>query len=60
MCRQDSFDEDTRLRKCAESFRSHLEHLNRMIGNEVQDCLNHAVDNCLAGINDVCLKIIQV
>lgn len=46
---QDSFDEDTRLRKCAEAFRSHLEHINRMIGNEVQDCLNHAVDNCLAG-----------
>lgn len=46
---QDCFDEDTRLRKCAEGFRRHLERLNEAIYNEVQQYLSNAVDNCMAG-----------
>lgn len=48
--RQDCFDEDTRLRKCAEGFRRHLERLNEAIYNEVQQYLSNAVDNCMAGM----------
>lgn len=46
----DCFDEDNRLRRCAECFRGHLEHLNEQMRREIQDHLNHAVDNCLAGL----------
>lgn len=48
--RQDCFDEDTRLRKCAESFRAHLEHLNQTVRHELDEFLGNAVDNCLAGL----------
>lgn len=45
----DCFDEESRLRKCADTFRRHLEWLNEEVYNEIQDHLNHAVNNCLAG-----------
>lgn len=44
------FDEDCRLKKCAENFRSHLEALNESIRWDIQNHLNYAIDNCLAGI----------
>lgn len=47
--RSDCFDEDTRRRKCAESFRTKLEQLNDDIEREVQGYLFNAVENCLAG-----------
>lgn len=48
--RSDCFDEDTRLRKCAEAFRAHMEGLNNDVRSEIQSHLNAAVDNCLAGL----------
>lgn len=47
--RSDCFDEDTRLRKCAESFRLHLERLNGNVYNEVQDYIKQGMENCLSG-----------
>lgn len=48
--RADCFDEDSRLKKCAESFRIKLEQLNEAIRAEIQEYLNYAVENCLAGV----------
>lgn len=46
----DCFDEESRLRKCSDAFRRHLEWLNEQVRCEIQDYLNYAVENCLAGI----------
>ncbi|XP_011307475.1 glycogen debranching enzyme isoform X1 [Fopius arisanus] len=48
--RQDCFDEDSRVKRCAEEFRRKLEELNREIINEVQNHLNAAVENTVSGI----------
>lgn len=38
------------MRRCAECFRGHLEHLNESMRKEIQDHLNGAVENVLAGL----------
>lgn len=48
--RSDVFDEDTRRRKCIEDFRTKLEQLNNVVQTEIQDYLNYAVENALAGV----------
>ncbi|XP_033222328.1 glycogen debranching enzyme isoform X2 [Belonocnema kinseyi] len=48
--RSDCFDEDTRLKRCAEDLRKKLQELNDAIMNEVQNNLNAAVENTVAGI----------
>ncbi|XP_055679144.1 glycogen debranching enzyme [Lutzomyia longipalpis] len=48
--RNDAFDEDTRLRKCAEAFRQHLEELNEVVRCEIAEHLRSAVENCLSGL----------
>ena len=48
--RQDCFDEDTRIRKCSESFRKALEDYNNRILSEIEGHMNYAVDNALAGV----------
>ncbi|XP_051162472.1 glycogen debranching enzyme [Leptopilina boulardi] len=48
--RVDCFDEDTRLKRCAEDLRKKLQELNDAILNEVQNNLNAAVENTIAGI----------
>lgn len=48
--RPDCFDEDTRLRRCAEAMRTHLERLNEQKYMELQDYMGAAIDNCLAGM----------
>ncbi|KAM7344638.1 glycogen debranching enzyme isoform 4-T5 [Cochliomyia hominivorax] len=45
----DCFDEESRLRKCADTFRRHLEWLNEQVRCEIQDYLNYAIENVLAG-----------
>lgn len=47
--RPDCFDEDTRIRKCGETFRRALEDYNRKILDEINSHMNYAVDNALAG-----------
>lgn len=48
--RIDCFDEDARLRRCAEEFKKQLEALNSEIFQKIQSHLVAAVENCLAGI----------
>ncbi|XP_047352700.1 glycogen debranching enzyme [Vespa velutina] len=48
--RADSFDEETRLKRCAEDLRKKLQELNDVIINEIQNHLNAAVENTVAGI----------
>ncbi|CAK9831681.1 Glycogen debranching enzyme [Anthophora retusa] len=48
--RADSFDEETRLKRCAEDLRQKLQELNNVIINEIQNHLNAAVENTIAGI----------
>jgi hypothetical protein len=48
--RSDCFDEDTRLRRCTEDFKAHLERLNQAKYDEIQGHLHAAVENCLAGM----------
>ncbi|XP_055387431.1 glycogen debranching enzyme [Condylostylus longicornis] len=48
--RSDCFDEECRLKKCAEEFRRHLDALNEAIRAEIQGYLTYAVDNILAGV----------
>ncbi|XP_031629828.1 glycogen debranching enzyme [Contarinia nasturtii] len=48
--RSDSFDEDTRRRKCIEAFRSKLEQLNEDVRQEIQGFLDYGVENALAGV----------
>jgi glycogen debranching enzyme len=47
--RPDCFDEDTRIRKCGESFRKTLESYNQRIRDELNNHMNYAIDNALAG-----------
>lgn len=46
----DSFDEDTRRRRCLEAFRAKLEKLNESVRVEIQGYLEYAVENALAGV----------
>ncbi len=48
--RPDCFDEDTRIRKCGESFRKALEAYNQKIFDEINGIINYAIDNALAGV----------
>lgn len=48
--RSDTFDEDTRLKKCAEDFKENLEALNKIITEEVNKDLDAAIENVIAGI----------
>lgn len=48
--RADCFDEETRLKRCAEDLRKKLQELNDIIINEIQNHLNAAVENTVAGI----------
>lgn len=48
--RNDCFDEDTRLRRCAEEFKRKLESLNDEVFQKIQSHLVAAVENCIAGI----------
>lgn len=50
MYRADCFDEETRLKRCAEDLRQKLQELNDVIINEVQNHLNAAVENTISGI----------
>uniref|UniRef100_A0A1B6F753 Glycogen debranching enzyme n=1 Tax=Cuerna arida TaxID=1464854 RepID=A0A1B6F753_9HEMI len=48
--RSDSFDEDTRLRRCTEEFKRKLEELNEAVNHKIQGHLVAAVENCVAGM----------
>lgn len=48
--RADCFDEETRLKRCAEDLKKKLHELNEVIKNDVQNHLNAAVENTIAGI----------
>lgn len=48
--RNDCFDEDSRIRKCSESFRKTLEDYNNRIRVEIDSHMQYAVDNALAGV----------
>ncbi|XP_073971734.1 glycogen debranching enzyme isoform X2 [Rhodnius prolixus] len=48
--RSDCFDEDTRKRKCTESFKKRLEQLNDVIQKEIDDHLQAAVENIVANV----------
>lgn len=48
--RPDCFDEDTRIRKCSESFRSALEDYNLRMKNEIDGHMAYAADNAMAGV----------
>ncbi|EFN70541.1 Glycogen debranching enzyme [Camponotus floridanus] len=46
--RADCFDEETRLKRCAEDLKNKLQELNEAISNNVQNHLNAAVENTIA------------
>lgn len=48
--RADCFDEEARLKRCAEDLKNKLQELNEAITNDVQNHLNAAVENSIAGI----------
>lgn len=48
--RPDCFDEETRLKRCAEDLKNKLQELNEAISNNVQNHLNAAVENTIAGV----------
>lgn len=48
--RRDCFDEDTRIRKCSESFRNALDDYNKKVKAELDGLMNYAVDNALSGV----------
>lgn len=48
--RGDCLEEDTHLRRCSETFKSHLEELNQAMFDEIQNHLQAAVENCIAGM----------
>ncbi|KRT82522.1 hypothetical protein AMK59_4835 [Oryctes borbonicus] len=48
--RQDCFDEESRLKRCSEDFKNKLEELNQIVTNKLQNHLDAAVDNLMAGI----------
>lgn len=50
MYRNDTFDEESRLKKCAEDFKIKLEALNKTVTDEINNHLNVAIENVIAGI----------
>jgi glycogen debranching enzyme len=44
------FDEETRLRQCAEDLKKKLQQLNEIIISNIQNHLNAAVENVIANI----------
>lgn len=48
--RSDCFDEDSRLRRCAEDFKRKLEDLNNQVYQTIQSHLVAGVENSIAGI----------
>lgn len=48
--RHDSYDEETRIKRCVEDFKKRLESLNNNITKVVNKHLHHAVENVVAGI----------
>ncbi|XP_066154980.1 glycogen debranching enzyme isoform X1 [Euwallacea fornicatus] len=48
--RLDSFDEESRVKKCSEELKSKLDSLNESLIKEVTDDLNTALENVIAGI----------
>lgn len=48
--RNDSFDEETRVQKCASEFKSHVEALNSDLKNSVKNHITAGIDNCIAGL----------
>lgn len=55
--RNDCFDEDTRIRKCGETFRKVLEDYNNKMKDEIESHMKYAVDNALSGVRyEVSLK----
>lgn len=48
--RNDTFDEESRLKKCSEDFKAKLEILNKIVTEEVNNHLNTAIENIIAGI----------
>ncbi|CAH0555446.1 unnamed protein product [Brassicogethes aeneus] len=48
--RPDCFDEDSRIRKCTEEFKNVLDSLNNAVISELNDHLNAAVENTIAGL----------
>ncbi|RZC42945.1 glycogen debranching enzyme, partial [Asbolus verrucosus] len=48
--RHDCFDEETRIKRCAEDFKSKLESLNNKVIDSVNEHLNVAVENVITGI----------
>ena len=48
--RVDCFDEETRLKRCAEDLKNKLQELNEVIINNVQNHLNAAIENSIAGM----------
>ncbi|XP_014469825.1 PREDICTED: glycogen debranching enzyme isoform X4 [Dinoponera quadriceps] len=48
--RADCFDEETRLKRCAEDLKCKLQELNEVIVNDVKNHLNAAVENTIASI----------
>lgn len=49
-CRNDCFDQETRLKRCAEELKKKLQELNEVIINDVQSHLNAAIENVIANI----------
>lgn len=49
-CRGDCFDEETRLRRCGEDFKQHVEGLNNICKESLHNHLNSAIENCIAGM----------
>lgn len=48
--RSDCFDNDSRMKKCSELFYNCLSEYNNKIKSEIDDLLNYAVENALAGV----------
>lgn len=46
----DTFDEDSRLKKCSEQFKNKLDALNNAVIEEVNGHLSAAIENVIAGI----------
>nr|CAI5828955.1 unnamed protein product [Callosobruchus analis] len=46
----DTFDEESRLKKCAETFKRKLDSLNKAVIDEVSNDLNVAIENVIASI----------
>ncbi|KAF5292269.1 hypothetical protein FQR65_LT11232 [Abscondita terminalis] len=48
--RSDTFDEDSRLKRCGEEFKKKLDELNQQAIDQMNENLNVAVENTIAGI----------